>query len=1476
MMQRDRRSLVQCTARYGGERKAETVETFLAAVTVFKELEEIGDSQALKGLPLVLSSDAAVWWHGVKNEVKTWKDFQDKLRHTFAPKRMAYKIYQEIIEIKQDGHMPIDLFISKKRALFAELPAPKHTENQQIDMMFGQIRLNIREKIVRSDVKTFDDLLNKARVVERNLAERNKVQKPTTSQESNEFVKNTSQNQTRKRCNFCHNIGHTIDVCRKKAAAEAAKKPALPTGAVVPGTSKTQITCYGCGAPGVVRSRCPKCTKSKQSSTFEEIAFCALNTDADSRRRPTVPVTIAGEKGIAHIDTCAKSSVASHDLYLRLKKHGYQFKEQVMYITLADGIAKRQKVLSVKTPVTIYGRVIPTSFLVLPEARKNRTLLGVGFIQDALMILNLPQLTCNFLDEPERVYNLLEEKVDSSTIIANLVTETALPEQISPLSLTSEEAESPEVMTLEEDLQRPYGPLIPIEMENPKTPIRIENIGRWPDELIRIQERTPPKRKIPNFEAHSPVIDALYADARKQIDEVDIELSPRSKRLFQSPSTEIASLDTSLTTMQEVELGILLKKNAAVFEANGRPTTVAEHTIDTGNHRPVSVRPYRLSPAKTQALKKEIEMMLTDGIIKPCHSPWSAPVVMIPKKDGGTRVCIDYRQLNSITVPDVYPLPRIDDLLSNAKPTPFMTTCDLRAGYWQIKVCEEDQLKTTFVTPFGMYKFLRMPFGLRNAPATFQRMMDVFRLSLSHIKLLIYLDDIIILSTTFEEHLKDLQAVFDRLKEYNLTANREKCHFCCSRIKYLGHYITPQGLALDPEKVLAINKMKPPSNVKHLLTFLQMCSWYRRFVQNFAKVTEPLSRLTKKNVEWKWETEQQTAFNRLRELLVNAPILAQVDESKPFIIKTDASGYAVGAVLVQGEGEQEHPIEYASRLLNAAERNYSTTEREALAVVWAVNKFRGYIEGSPITLLTDHQALKWLMSLKSPTGRLARWALQLQPYDITIKYITGRTNVVADALSRPSCSTENTEDCGICSIIVDIPSKTAKEVRDEQMKDEIIKKIIIALEGSIEEEAKYWSKKGYILNDGIVYRYTQDDDSDDSQIVVPSQEQDKIIKTYHDDPTAGHYGIEKTIERITKRYYWKGMRKYITNYVRNCLECQRYKPSNLKPSGLLQTTATNQRFEVIAFDLFGPLPRSPKNHNWIFIIEDVATRWVELFALEHATAEVCATTLINEIFLRFGFPRRVISDNGTQFVSAIMQQVTYCLDIQHGFTPVYHPETNPVERRNRDLKTQLAILVGNDHTSWAEKLPSIRFAMNTAQSSSTGYTSAYLTFGRELRTPDDVNRDLKEIIHNENFIPEITPKLLIMTDVMRKARETSETKEEKRKEYMDKKRKPCPNFNTGDHVMVNTHVLSNAAHGFSSKLAPRRDGPYIIIKRHGPSSFEVANPKTPTISAGLYHASALRHYQNTNMTPLPQPAQPIRKRGRPRKALIENIDTRSD
>ncbi|CAK1542499.1 unnamed protein product [Leptosia nina] len=735
-----------------------------------------------------------------------------------------------------------------------------------------------------------------------------------------------------------------------------------------------------------------------------------------------------------------------------------------------------------------------------------------------------------------------------------------------------------------------------------------------------------------------------------------------------------------------------------------------------------------------------------------------------------------------------------------------------------------------------------------------------------------YQDDLHLRSMTFTEHLESLREIFDKLKEYNLRANRNKCKFGCSEIKYLGHLIIPEGIKADPEKVSAIQNLPPPKNLKQLISFLQTTSWYRRFIKDFASIAQPLTMLTKKKSSWQWSTEQQNAYDLLKNALITSPVLRQAINDEPFVLKTDASYYAIGAALLQGEGPNEHVVEYASRLLTPPEKNYTVTEKEALAIVWAVAKFRGYIEGSKFITITDHQPLKWLMALKTPTGRLARWALQLQPYEFEIQYSKGRTNFLADLLSRPQCDNyDDSSECSLRSVEIELPRRSEISIRESQLKDEILAKIINVLEKDADNEDYIeWNKKGYLIHKGVLYRYIPDQDDDNAKLLVPKQEINAILKAYHDSPVSGHVGVDKTIARITNHFWWSGIRKDVIKHIKSCIDCQRYKPSNLKPAGLFQSTANSQRFETLSIDLFGPLPKSLNEEKWVFIIEDVATKWIELFAMREATSEACAHILINEIILRYGIPRKLISDNGTQFISAVIQKLTFCMGIDHILTPVYHPQPNIVERRNRDLKTQMAILVNNQHRNWPTTLPAIKFALNTAVCQSTGFTPAYLVFGRELRTPYDLAHDLSTIVQSENFVTEITPTLKKLGRDLKIAKENIEKMQELNRDRVNTTRRPDPGYNPGDLVLIETHPISNQNKSFTSKLAPRRDGPYIVIRKKGSSLYEVANVKEPEVSIGKFHTSALVKYEHREAEDVPELILPIRKRGRPKKTSFVN------
>ena len=1159
------------------------------------------------------------------------------------------------------------------------------------------------------------------------------------------------------------------------------------------GEDRPPVTCYGCGAPGVIKAKCKDCNpaRNQTSMTFGTIQLHSLD---DTDTPATIAVTVNGIHGTACADSGASHTIAGELLYHTLLQEGVEFAKEVRTVTLADGRKEEREVHSTFVTLQMEGRTFKVALLAFPDARDNRTLLGANFLKKAGIVLNLRGNNWHFTSNPRRHFHFVE-----------------------PFQLQSCELQN--------------------QLETARAPRSDE--GKHVGETVQMKNQ---------FIEQTPDITSLA---------VHTESHPCQLREDEG---------TSLSTQQQRALENLLKTYERCFQPGGEPTPFAEHRINTGDQLPVAVPPYRMNPAKKELLKTEIDKLLEDGIIEECESPYASPVVLIPKPNGKVRLCVDYRKLNSQTVADSYPLPRMDDLLHEAKPTSFMTTIDLRSGYHQVPVHPEDQDKTAFVCPFGTFRFLRMPFGLKNAPATFQRMIDRFRNGLEDILTLTYLDDIIILSETFEKHLSDLQAVFERLLLFKLTANRAKCHFASSRVKYLGFWITKKGIEVDQEKVSAIQRIPPPKNIKEVQSFLQTCSWFRRYIQDFAAISRPLSDLTKKKVPWKWELDQQQAFETLKNCLITPPVLKQADGTKPYILRTDASSYALGAVLLQGEGPTEHPIEYASRLLTQAERNYSTTEREALAVVWALKKFRGYVEETEVIVASDHQPLKWLLTLKSPTGRLARWALEIQSFNLKVQYISGKVNVVADMLSRPVCEEEEVSPCEICTIVVaDMPARSSKDIRESQLQDDSLKKIIDSFESPHKtEDFANWTERGFLMNQGVLYRYVPEADSEDAQLVIPTHERESIMHKHHDDPMAGHYGEDGTFQRIAKRYYWTGMRKYISEYVKKCPECNRYKASNQKPAGLLRTPVHSQRFEVISIDLFGPLPQTQTGKQWIFIVEDCATKWVELFPLAHATAHECATTLIEDVFMRHGIPRRIISDNGTQFVGAVLQQVCFTLNISQNLIPVYFPQANPVERKNRDLKPRLAILVGDEHDNWSSKLPVIRFSMNTAVCDTTGYTPAFLTYGKELRTVDDVVQNFTTVVENDNFVAEITPYLRKFATLTHEIRERIELKQDQRKRQFDKNRRQAY-YAPGDKVWINLHPRSDARNKKTAKFMPKRDGPYQVLTQKSPTTYVIASLDNPSQPLATYHTSALTPFRDCDTSPV----APLRKRGRPPKVSLQ-------
>lgn len=455
-----------------------------------------------------------------------------------------------------------------------------------------------------------------------------------------------------------------------------------------------------------------------------------------------------------------------------------------------------------------------------------------------------------------------------------------------------------------------------------------------------------------------------------------------------------------------------LSKYTDIFHLEGEPlthTNVINHSINTGDSAPIHVKSYRFPEIHKDEVEKQIKKMLEQNIIRPSMSPWSAPVWVVPKKLDASgkqkwRIVIDYRRLNDVTVSEIYPLPLINDILDQLGHSKYFSTLDLASGFHQLILDPKDTEKTGFsVTTNGIsghFEFTRMPFGLKNAPSTFQRMMNLVLSGLQGIHCYIYLDDCILYSHTLLSHMEKLELVFSRLREANLKLQPDKCEFLRREVAYLGHVITDKGVSPNPEKVKAISQFPTPKTPKDIKSFLGLTGYYRRFIENFSHITKPLTSLLKKDVTFNWSHEQEHSFNTLKQKLMSAPLLQYPDFSKPFIVTTDASNYAVGAILSQGEVGKDKPIAFASRTMNKQEGNYSTTEKELLAILFGVNTFRPYLYGYKFKIVTDHRPLTWLFNAKDPGGRLLRWRLKLEEYNYEIVYKPGRINCNVDALSR--------------------------------------------------------------------------------------------------------------------------------------------------------------------------------------------------------------------------------------------------------------------------------------------------------------------------------------------------------------------------------------------------------------------------------------------------------------------------------------------
>ena len=894
-------------------------------------------------------------------------------------------------------------------------------------------------------------------------------------------------------------------------------------------------------------------------------------------------------------------------------------------------------------------------------------------------------------------------------------------------------------------------------------------------------------------------------------------------------------------------------------------TAATKHGMIFHDYIPFKEKARRIPPHLYDEVRQHLKQMLDLGVIRPSDSPWTSNVVLVRKPNGELRFCIDLRRINERTVSDAYYLPRIDETLDALAGSKYFSTLDLKSGYWQVELQENCKPYTAFtVGPLGFFECNRMPFGLKNAPATFQRLMQNMLGDL-HLKgVVCYIDDIVIYSKTEEEHRELLKEVFKRLRQAGLKLSPKKCHFMQRKIKCLGHIISEEGISCDPDKTSAVASWPVPTCVKDLQKFLGFTGFYRRFIQDYAKIAKPITQLlagsnprktlkkpSKKPVyvPWVWGDEQDVAFKALVSRMTTPPVLCYPDYTRPFILRTDASKLGLGAVLCQKQDSgQVRVVAYGSRALRKSEHNYSTHKIEFLALLWAVTKqFHHYLYGAQcFEVKTDHNPLTYVQTTAKLDAVCHRWMAELGAYNFKVSYKPGILNRDADALSRrpvgglvtdnsTSVEVEDTTvkalfnqgsrevDCmavhvdagqpsgfPVASLNIDWPKEqiddpVLKEVRDRLLQGSKPRGAVWA---SLTKEVKRllddWNR--LILDDDVLYRRRKTDRGEVLQVVCPSRVRPLVCQTLHND--MGHLGQDRTIALSRDRFHWPGMAADIVSWISKCKRCICAKAPVLPHCAPLESIVTSQPMELVALD-FIAIEDGQAAAN-VLVITDHFSKYAVAIPTRNQTAQTTAKALFDNYIVHYGFPARIHSDQGRNFESSILKELCKIAGVQKSRTTPYHPMGNGcTERFNRTLLSMLRTLEDNKKRQWKKYVPQLVHAYNCTQHQTTGYSPYYIMFGRQPRLAADVLLNLKFPERDNgcqtSYVQDLSKRLETAYRIAQDAIKKSGAKSKKR--YDRRVRGAVPQV--GDLVLVKLTGLIG-----KQKLADKwQTEPYLVIRK---------------------------------------------------------------
>ncbi|KAF5816849.1 putative nucleotidyltransferase, Ribonuclease H [Helianthus annuus] len=817
-----------------------------------------------------------------------------------------------------------------------------------------------------------------------------------------------------------------------------------------------------------------------------------------------------------------------------------------------------------------------------------------------------------------------------------------------------------------------------------------------------------------------------------------------------------------------------------------------------------------------QELSNQLQVLSDKGFIRPSFSPWGAPVLFVKKKDGSFRMCIDYRELNKLTIKNRYPLPRIDDLFDQLQGASYFSKIDLRSGYHQLCVHEEDIPKTAFRTRYGHYEFTAMPFGLTNAPAVFMDLMNRVCKPYLDKFIIVFIEDILIYSKTRADHEQHLRLTLELLKKEQLFAKFSKCEFWLKEVQFLGHIVNEQGIHVDPSKISAIKDWDIPTTPTEVRSFPGLAGYYRRFIENFSKIAVPLTALTQKNKPFDWGVKQEEAFLILKQKLCDAPVLTLPEGNDDFVVYCDASKLGLGYVLMQ----RNKVIAYASRQLKKHEKNYTTHDLELGAVVFALKIWRHYLYGTKCVVFTDHKSLQHIFNQKELNMRQRRWVELLNDYDCEIRYHPGKANVVADALSRKERSKLH---CVSVQSVIQAQSNIQARISQAQQ--------ACVSQGLMDKEFPYHITPALELKENGSYDFMD-------RLWVPSQDNlhTLLMDEAHKSRYSIHPGSDKMYKDLRIQYWWPGMKKDIALYVSKCLTCLKVKAEHQRPSGLLeQPEIPVWKWENITMDLITKLPRTKKGHDAIWVVVDRLTKSAHFLPIrEDFSADKLAQIYVDEIVARHGVPLNIISDRDACFTSHFWRTMQSAMGSQLNLSTAYHPQTDgQSERIIQTLEDMLRACVIDFGGSWDSHLPLIEFSYNNSYHSSINMAPFEALYGRKCRSP---------VCWNEIGEARLTGPALILetTEKVKKVRDNLQTAKNRQKSYADLKCKPL-DFQVGDRVLLKVSPWKGVIRfGKKGKLAPRYVGPFKIVERIGKVAYRLELPPELGNVHPTFHVSNLK------------------------------------